>query len=133
MAAIEFTTREMVIMANAWNCMSEEPKVSVDYGKLAKMCGFTNDRSASNAWRAIVKKIKAKNEAPGNEDGGDDDATPKATVSPKKRGRKDAIADDNESPTKKVKGGKGKKGKQAVTKDEQIKTEDAVDEDDGIN
>ena len=54
----DFTAREMEIMAKAWNCMTDEPKV--DYDKLAELCGMGNPRSASNAWRAIKAKIMAK-------------------------------------------------------------------------
>ncbi|KAF2484129.1 hypothetical protein BDY17DRAFT_121798 [Neohortaea acidophila] len=112
LAEKDFTPREMEIMAKAWSCMVEEPKV--DYNKLAESCGMTNPRSASNAWASIKKKILAKGGiTAGNEDG-TPKATPKATPKRKKGAKADA-GDDEESPTKKVKGGKGK-GKKSEAK-----------------
>ncbi|KAF2765676.1 hypothetical protein EJ03DRAFT_377597 [Teratosphaeria nubilosa] len=112
-----FNDRENLIMAKAWLCMSEQPKV--DYEKLAQACGMTNPRSASNAWAAIKKKLLAMAGGSG-ENGAAAAAAPKSTPG-RKRG-KQAVehvdGDDDEegaSPTKKqktpAKGGRGKKGK----------------------
>ena len=146
----DFSAREMEIMANAWLCMSEEPKVSspvtsvqwrnaqlrfsqVDYNKLAERVNMTNPKSAANAWAAIKKKIMAKGGLPKN--GGDEDGNASPAKVPKtpksgsrtKRGKKaDEDGDDTEeSPTKKAKPTpKGKKGKAA-------KSEPQVEEDEG--
>ncbi|KAK5126785.1 hypothetical protein LTR85_009719 [Meristemomyces frigidus] len=112
MADKDFTQRELEIMAKAWACMTEEPKV--DYEKLAAACGMGNPRSAGNAWRAIKTKIMAKGgiaKADGGEEDGDSAVKP--TPTPKKRGRGKAEKNDGESPTKKPKETKGRKSKAA--------------------
>ncbi|QIW97211.1 hypothetical protein AMS68_002729 [Peltaster fructicola] len=52
----KFTEREAQVMAYAWQCVDE---VKMDYEKLATLCGYTNVRSASNAWSAIRKKLNS--------------------------------------------------------------------------
>ncbi|KAK5700625.1 hypothetical protein LTR97_005142 [Elasticomyces elasticus] len=107
MADKDFTTRELEIMAKAWNCFTTEPQV--DYKKLSEECGMTNVRSASNAWGLIKKKIMAKG---GGKTGSETNGTAKSDAaevatpksSPKKRGA--PKADKEESPTKKAKGGR---------------------------
>ncbi|KAI6803974.1 hypothetical protein KC356_g6884 [Hortaea werneckii] len=121
----EFTPRELEIMAKAWKCMTEEPKL--DYEMLAAECGMTNPRSAGNAWRAIRAKLIANagiskdgNSDANGADAGGGNGSAKPTPS-KKRAKAKTEKDDNESPTKKARGaaaGKEKKGK---------KTDAAVD------
>ncbi|KAK3675266.1 hypothetical protein LTR78_004776 [Recurvomyces mirabilis] len=158
MADKDFSARETEIMAKAWNCMVEEPKVSstlpslrppVDYEKLAKACGMTNPRSATNAWRAIKTKIMArggitKTTGKGEDADGEGGETP-VNPTPKKRGKGKTDADgDGESPTKKAKGSaKGKKKSEEVVgeadDDEDgeggkvVKGEPEVDGDDDFN
>lgn len=87
-----FSDREMQIMAMAWQCFTEQPKVN--YDKLAKLCNFSNVKSASNAWGAIKKKLAAQGTGG---DAADGTTTPKATkVTPKKRGKKAAEEDDED-------------------------------------
>lgn len=85
----------------------------VNYKRLAELAGYTNERSASNAWAIIKKKINAQAAGLGATNGDDeangDATTPKPT--PSKRGRPKAEAANGETPTKKAKGGKGEKGK----------------------
>ncbi|EME88039.1 uncharacterized protein MYCFIDRAFT_85937 [Pseudocercospora fijiensis CIRAD86] len=109
-----FTEREQKVMALAWQCFAEQPKI--DFEKLARLSGYTNVRSASNAWGAIKKKLasQASKFGAGDSDvNGDNEssATPKTTpkATPKKRGKKAADEDDGEeTPAKKTKGRKGK-------------------------
>ncbi|KAK5163096.1 uncharacterized protein LTR77_010880 [Saxophila tyrrhenica] len=139
----DFTTREIEIMAKAWNCMTEEPKV--DYNKLASECNMTNPRSASNAWAAIKKKMFAKSgidpkaaaaakKGPKSAAGGDgDDAesgagTPVKT--PRKRGKKAEDEGEGGSPAKKVRGS-AKKGKKSEEIVEEGEGEGAVKEEGG--
>ncbi|GAB1735106.1 hypothetical protein NU219Hw_g174t1 [Hortaea werneckii] len=120
----DFTPRELDIMAKAWKCMTEEPKL--DYDMLAAECGMTNPRSAGNAWRAIRAKLIANAgiSKDGNGDANDEGAAGNGPAKPtptKKRTKAKAEKDDDESPSKKARGaaaGKGKKGK---------KTEAAID------
>ncbi|KAH9822945.1 RNA polymerase I specific transcription initiation factor [Teratosphaeria destructans] len=144
-----FTDRETLIMAKAWLCMSEQPKI--DYDKLAQECGMTNPRSASNAWAAIKKKLLAMAGGSG-ENGAEAAATAAAAAAPKstpgkKRGKKAADHVDGDgdeegaSPTKKqktpAKGGRGKKGRkdeekgvegrESPVKKEEVEGEDVFD------
>ncbi|KAI7000986.1 hypothetical protein KC332_g11741 [Hortaea werneckii] len=114
----EFTPRELEIMAKAWKCMTEEPKL--DYDMLAAECGMTNPRSAGNAWRSIRAKLLA-NAGISKDGNGDGDGagtggngSAKPTPSKKRAKAKTEKDDDDESPSKKPRGataGKGKKGK----------------------
>ncbi|RMY73149.1 hypothetical protein D0863_04044 [Hortaea werneckii] len=116
----EFTPRELEIMAKAWKCMTEEPKL--DYDMLAAECGMTNPRSAGNAWRGIRAKLLANagtgKEANGDANGSDAGGNGPAKPTPSKKRTKAKMEkhdDDDGSPTKKARGaaaaGKGKKGK----------------------
>ncbi|KAI7221669.1 hypothetical protein KC333_g1559 [Hortaea werneckii] len=132
--AKEFTPRELEIMAKAWKCMTEEPKL--DYDMLAAECGMTNPRSASNAWRGIRAKLLANagisKDANGDANGegaaaGNGSAKP--TPTRKRAKAKTEKHDDDESPTKKARGaatGKGKKGKKtdAAAVDEEVDGEE---------
>ncbi|KAI7476899.1 hypothetical protein KC351_g9190 [Hortaea werneckii] len=112
----EFTPRELEIMAKAWKCMTEEPKL--DYEMLAAECGMTNPRSAGNAWRAIRAKLIAN---AGISKDGNSDANGADAGGGNGSAKAKTEKDDDESPTKKARGaaaGKGKKGK---------KTDAAVD------
>ncbi|RMZ14218.1 hypothetical protein D0862_02085 [Hortaea werneckii] len=113
----DFTPRELEIMAKAWKCMTEEPKL--DYDMLAAECGMTNPRSAGNAWRAIRAKLIANAgiSKDGNGDANGEGAAGNGPAKPtptKKRAKAKAEKDDDESPSKKARGaaaGKRKKGK----------------------
>ena len=139
-----FSTREMEIMAKAWNCMVEEPKVrrishtvislflahtvQIDYSKLAEACGMKNVRSASNAWAQIKKKILSKSnitkdDAEGEEENRKD--TPKTTGKRKRANTTTAAAAEDittETPAKKPKG----KGR---PKKSEVKVEEAEEDD----
>lgn len=66
------------------------------------MCGFTNDRSAANAWRAIKKKLTAISGVDGDGDAegnGGGVATPKPKATPKRK-KKTTDDGDEETPAK---------------------------------
>ena len=115
------TDHERKLMALAWLCFSEKPKVSIahhrpipttkgkntnataskpDYKRLAALAGMSNPVSASNAWSKIQKKITA---SIGNvpADVAPEAQTPKATPAKKRAAAKFAF--DGESPAKKTK------------------------------
>ncbi|KXT11905.1 hypothetical protein AC579_10492 [Pseudocercospora musae] len=105
-----FTDREQKVMALAWQCFAEQPKI--DFEKLARLSGYTNVRSASNAWGAIKKKLASQANKAGAGDAdvnGDNESATTPKTTPKKRGKKAADEDDGEqTPAKKTKGRKGK-------------------------
>ena len=148
----ELSDREKQLMAFAWLCFSEKPKVrithrsqihpkkkkiathqqstQVDYKKLAGLAGMTNPASASNAWAKIQKKIAAQ--AGHSSDSATPEAgTPRATPG-KKRGAK-AVADD-ETPVKRAKTpAKAKKVKdEPVDEDEDAAAVAGGDSDGGV-
>ncbi|EME49600.1 hypothetical protein DOTSEDRAFT_20034 [Dothistroma septosporum NZE10] len=123
-----FTERESQLMAIAWQCFSEQPKVrmtssysmqaltflQIDFDKMAGLAGYTNTKSCSNAWANIKKKLaagaqKVTGGAEGNADGDD---TPKTKGTPRKRGKKvtDEGDEEGESPAKKAKTAPKKRG-----------------------
>lgn len=64
------------------------------------MAGYTNVRSASNAWAAVNKKITAQAAGiTGDNANAETIVTPKAKVTPRKRGRKAAGEDGEDDPT----------------------------------
>lgn len=66
------------------------------------MCGFTNDRSAANAWRAIKKKLTIISGGEGDgvaESNGGAAATPKPKATPKRK-KKAADEDGDDTPAK---------------------------------
>lgn len=82
-------------MSLAWQCFDEQPKV--DFNKLAVLAGMSAG-GASNAWRAIKKKLA---EQAGNVAAGNGAGTPKRTPSkpkatPKKRGKKASDEDEED-------------------------------------
>ncbi|KAF2484676.1 hypothetical protein BDY17DRAFT_323512 [Neohortaea acidophila] len=104
--------------------------ISVDFAAMAKYMATDGQVCTAGAVQNRLKKLKAM-----ARDGvsGDDEATPKAKKTPKKRGAADDA--DDESPTKKAKGGaKGKGGKAKVTEveddvdDEEVEMEEKVKE-----
>lgn len=131
--ADSFTEREKDMMAFAWQCFDDEPKVN--WQKLAGLMGMSNERSAANAWARIKKKL-VQRAASANTGDNDEDgsaaavsSTPKPKVATgKKRGRKPASAadenDDNdgdaEPPVKKSRAKKANGGarKALAVKDE---------------
>lgn len=95
-------------------CLTDNAASQVDYKKLARLCEMSNPVSASNAWSKIKKKLAAQAAENGLDGGGSDHGTPKPkgtmTMKRKKGGDVDGDADDEEvgTPSKKVRGGKGK-------------------------
>lgn len=92
--ADDFTPREQELMAAAWQCFEEQPKVrsqvlrvksvlttpQIDYEKMAKLVNMSNPRSASNAWSAIKKKLAAKMAGMDGGEGGEENGnTPKVS------------------------------------------------------
>ncbi|KAF1827152.1 uncharacterized protein K489DRAFT_366340 [Dissoconium aciculare CBS 342.82] len=118
--AVAFTEREQKIMAMAWQCFEEQPKV--DFTKLAGLVGMTNEGSARNAWAAIRKKL-AQQAA----DAGDGNASKSiVNVTPrKKRGPNNKAGEEEGSPSKKSKGNQGQKSKDD-TGDRQASVDSAV-------
>ncbi|KZM19675.1 uncharacterized protein EKO05_0004077 [Ascochyta rabiei] len=53
----DLTTREMEVLALAWQCMESEPKVNIQ--KLAQLTGYTSG-SASVTFGKIKRKLKGK-------------------------------------------------------------------------
>ena len=130
----DFTDRERQLMAFAWQCFNGEPKVrrttihhstvrlitdtlQVDYKKLAELAGMGNPVSASNAWSKIKKKIQAQAVEGGATTSAE--GTPKPTKATPNKNRVNAKTDqdDDESPVKKAKGGKGSKNKKAASEE----------------
>ncbi|CAI6336013.1 unnamed protein product [Periconia digitata] len=50
------SSREMEVLAMAWHCMDQEPKV--DFQKLANLAGYKTKESAGVTFRNVMKKIK---------------------------------------------------------------------------
>ncbi|KAK4507554.1 hypothetical protein PRZ48_001289 [Zasmidium cellare] len=118
---VDFSEREKELMALAWQCFEEEPKIQ--YAKLAEMAGMTNAGSASNAWRNIKKKLTAIAAGNGDADGA---GTPKAKATPKRK-KKAADSDDaEETPAKKTKATPKKKSKKAAAEEEDDDDEEAA-------
>ncbi|KAF1973038.1 hypothetical protein BU23DRAFT_554580 [Bimuria novae-zelandiae CBS 107.79] len=96
--AVSFSTREMEVLALAWQCFESEPKI--DIKKLARLTGYT-DGSAS----ATISKIKRKLKTHAAEIGDNDaNATPAAAAkTPRSTGKRAAGSMAEESPSKKKK------------------------------
>ncbi|EMF17333.1 uncharacterized protein SEPMUDRAFT_104602 [Sphaerulina musiva SO2202] len=134
MAADTFTEREKDMMAFAWQCFDDEPKVN--WQKLAGLMGMSNERSAANAWGRIKKKL-AQRVASANDGDNDDEgsaaaasSTPKSKATTgKKRGRKPASAaddhhdDDDEDAKPPPKKSRAKKAKGGASKALAVKDE----------
>ncbi|KXT11906.1 hypothetical protein AC579_10492 [Pseudocercospora musae] len=92
--------------------LREHLRLQIDFEKLARLSGYTNVRSASNAWGAIKKKLASQANKAGAGDAdvnGDNESATTPKTTPKKRGKKAADEDDGEqTPAKKTKGRKGK-------------------------
>ncbi|KAI0195440.1 hypothetical protein F4808DRAFT_464260 [Astrocystis sublimbata] len=74
----ELKPNEVAILVNAWRCIEgTDPKV--DLHKLAGMCGYTNDRSASNILSAAKKKVRSV---------ADTNAVESAAATPPKRNKR---------------------------------------------
>ncbi|KAJ9626900.1 hypothetical protein H2203_003356 [Taxawa tesnikishii (nom. ined.)] len=130
LAGQELTERERAILANAWECFDNEPKVN--YDKLAEKCGFTNPRSASNAWANIKKKLafptgNGTATTPGK-------ATPKATTPKKRVAKADADEDEAEAetPTKKPRARKAKAKAKPVKEESKEESEEEVNSTDAV-
>ncbi|KAF2754396.1 hypothetical protein EJ05DRAFT_489117 [Pseudovirgaria hyperparasitica] len=92
--AVTFTEKEMFMLASAWQCMSEQPKIDMD--KLAKICGYTAG-SCSVTFGKLKRKIKALGDS-----NSDITAAPPSTPKSGGRKRKPKENEGEESPTKKV-------------------------------
>ncbi|KAL1613016.1 hypothetical protein SLS60_001248 [Paraconiothyrium brasiliense] len=95
-----FTAREMEVLALAWQCFENEPKI--DIKKLASLTGYT-EGSASVTIGKIKRKLKAHGAgAGGGENRSTPASTPKKTTVAKtpKSGKRGADKMFNESPTK---------------------------------
>lgn len=153
MTDITFSDKENKLMATAWLCFHETPKVSylqihscrtcshvqINFDKLAPLNGYTNTRSCSNAWGNIKKKLAALQsdavDGTGAGSNGDGDTLkPMAKATPKKRGKKAAHEDevgehdDDESPAKKVKATPRKRTATPKKLAQQAQEEDDQDE-----
>lgn len=143
MSTNDFTERERTIMACAWQCFEEQPKVrvprcltifppichsatpqvtsrlnipwQVDYVKLAGLVGMGNPRSATNAWLAIRKKLVAQTGPVAATSSIDGDATPTPAKTTKKRKGKD----DSPKATPAKKGRKSQKAQAKEEKEEE--------------
>ncbi|GAB7338249.1 hypothetical protein MBLNU457_4578t1 [Dothideomycetes sp. NU457] len=123
---LNLTPRETELLALAWRCMETEPKLNND--QFAKLGGFGNPRSATNAWANIKKKLglvsPMKKETTtnaiksGDNDDNDDNDGP---TTPTQKKRK-APAKAGDGSAKKPRARKGKNVK-AETEDD----EDAAD------
>lgn len=157
----EFTARELEIMAKAWKCMIEEPKVllpnlppapsqfllfphptcltppsQLDYDMLAAECGMTNPRSAGNAWRAIRAKLAAhagmSKDGNGESNGAEAGGNGSAKPTPsKKRAKAKTEKDDDESPSKKARGAAAGKGKKGKKGGAEAAVDGEVDGEEG--
>ncbi|TKX27070.1 hypothetical protein C1H76_0617 [Elsinoe australis] len=107
---ISLTPREQELMSFAFQCLEAEPKI--DMKKFSDMAGFTNQGSASNAWRSIKTKIGL---AVPTKKGPTTPATP-ATGSGRKRTKKES-GEDEDTPSKKPRARKTK-AKREETDDE---------------
>jgi len=112
----------------------------MDYKKLADATDMSNERSASNAWAKIKKKIAAQKATTGTKS---TEGTPKADTpnskggASKRKGAEAGDADDEESPTKKVKTPKGKGGGKAkkevkAGEDEEVEVKAEVSDEDPL-
>ncbi|KAK4636217.1 hypothetical protein CLAFUW4_00425 [Fulvia fulva] len=122
-----FTDRESQLMAIAWQCFSEQPKINFD--KMAGLAGYTNTKSCSNAWSAIKKKLAAEAEkVTGGANGDANGDAPKPKATPRKRAKKAADEDgaDGEAPAKKAKTTQKKRGGKKATAE--VEEEDKDDE-----
>jgi hypothetical protein len=161
--AIVFSAREMEVLALAWQCMEQQPKVriplpchftvtqyisyihtdppQVDMNKLASLTGYTPG-SASVTFGNIKRKIKLLGEGLA----ADGPANPKKTggpgrgktgTTPKSTGKRGAAANDDESPTKRAKKSSAKKSRSSDDDEEDIipkvKKEELVDINEGAN
>ncbi|KAF2160476.1 hypothetical protein M409DRAFT_59956 [Zasmidium cellare ATCC 36951] len=120
---VDFSEREKELMALAWQCFEEEPKIQ--FPKLAEMAGMTNAGSASNAWRNIKKKLATI--AAGNGNGSADGVTTpkvKATPKRKKKAANDDDDDAEETPAKKTKATPKKKAKKAAAEENGYEEDD---------
>nr|POE77614.1 hypothetical protein CFP56_09261 [Quercus suber] len=131
-----FSEREQVIMAYAWQCFEEQPKI--DYVKLASLVGMSNPRSATNAWLNIKKKLALRAKATDAASFGEGNEVATPTASKKRKGGDDNSA--NSTPTPAKRGRKSKKatqdddGEDTMNKESIIKIETDVNEagDDGL-
>lgn len=120
-ATVQFTERELQMLAWAMQCLKSGPPdvsyllvacvhrllahaLQIDYEKLARFAGMSNPRSASNAWGKIRNKLIANNP---------DGAEAMAPKTPKGGRKKPAANADGETATPKTK----TPGKRALKKD----------------
>ncbi|KAF2440713.1 hypothetical protein P171DRAFT_106571 [Karstenula rhodostoma CBS 690.94] len=96
--ALNFSAREMEVLALAWQCFESEPKI--DIKKLARLTGYT-EGSAS----VTIGKIKRKLKTHGGDAGATPAVTPKKTPKSGKRTAGTTAVEDTPSKKKKSKGG----------------------------
>ncbi|OQO04545.1 hypothetical protein B0A48_09467 [Cryoendolithus antarcticus] len=136
-----FTDKEEKVLKVAWSCLKSGPP-EVDIEKLQKAAGFNTQKTASNTWATIKKKLATFSSD------GDSISTPKKTpTSTKKRGKKvsaanvdvEASDDDEATPaTKKVKttlaateNGRPKRGKKLTAKAQEAAEQMKMEESEG--
>ncbi|THX70292.1 hypothetical protein D6D05_08677 [Aureobasidium pullulans] len=123
--AVVFTDREEMVLKVAWRCLKSGPP-EIDIEKLTKAAGFNTQKTCSNMWSGLKKKLltdvdgNALPTAP---------ATPKptkgkkGTATPaKKRAKKDV--DDDEDEGRSI----AKKTKPSPVKKVLVKAEDSDEE-----
>ncbi|KAF2766743.1 hypothetical protein EJ03DRAFT_329762 [Teratosphaeria nubilosa] len=95
--AIAFTEKEEKVLKVAWSCLKSGPP-EIDMKKLAAAAGFNTEKTCSNTWGVIKKKLAQL--TPPAEDGEEAGKTPtKPKATPKKRSKKAADGDDDEAAT----------------------------------
>ncbi|PVI02335.1 hypothetical protein DM02DRAFT_670625 [Periconia macrospinosa] len=144
---MSLSSREMEVLALAWQCMDTEPKI--DFEKLATLAGYGSRNSASVTFNNIRKKIK--NSAPTSSSvpatprktkqaagGGSAVKTPRSgggtsTPGTKKRGAAKSSVVDAGTPSKKQKNSKSvaQQKVQRDHRDEDERTDFALSEDEG--
>ncbi|KAL5118353.1 hypothetical protein ACEQ8H_003702 [Pleosporales sp. CAS-2024a] len=104
--SIAFSAREMEVLALAWQCMEQQPKIDMD--KLASLAGYTRG-SASVIFGTIKRKIKLLGEglaADGPATPKTNSARAKPAPTPKSSAKRAMPAKDiaeDHSPTKRAK------------------------------
>ncbi|PSK56677.1 PWWP domain-containing protein2 [Elsinoe australis] len=119
---VKFTEKEDRVLKVVFQCMRTVPEV--DMKKLTELAGFNTEKTCSNTWGVIKKKLAAIAE----QNGGSLATTPKSKkgTTPKKRSKTGEDGEDNgdgdgDSPTKKPRKTPAKKSK--------VKAEETGDED----
>ncbi|EMC96939.1 hypothetical protein BAUCODRAFT_433478 [Baudoinia panamericana UAMH 10762] len=132
-----FTEKEERVLKVAWHCLKTGVP-EIDFVKLTKLGEFNTQKTATNTWGTIKKKLRTlmPEEGEGEDEAGAE--TPKkgakATPQSKKRGKK-ADADDEEAaadgevatPTKKPRKTPAKKGKKVTAGADEAAGEEGVD------